>query len=470
MTKDLTYDEIKAMEKHRDMQGLLAALNDASNSNKPSIIHALGNIGDKRAIPAILDIIKNCEVRDPYNHIYASGCALGRIGDAGTIRMIIGWLSSKDDSLKIKGIKALQYGYNPDAILPIARLIKDPNISVRESATHSFCNLFFYTTDQRAIPYLVEALDDPGKKVRENAASALNQLYQKEDMEFIIGLLPRLMKVSGSQAVTLLLQMIKYRGIGVALPYLTSNDVELKANVAFAMGRSGNKDAVPALINLLADKEPRVIRSVARSLEELSANEAAIPLCEVLDNIRKNNEIGKYVQFIDAAFRALGSFKDTRTVDCIAGFIHENNQSIKIGAIVALGNIGSRSANTYLIEVLRERNPYDSKDRWIIQNIIKAFKQTKDERLLSELSSVIRYYCHTTSEKEIENCILDDDEDPEIYWKGDIRLVLMDIMLNNRENITAESIELLTKLSMFPVQLIREKAVYTLGQIPSFPL
>jgi hypothetical protein len=105
----------------------------------------------------------------------------------------------------------------------------------------------------------------------------------------------------------------------------------------------GDKDAVPALAPLLADKD---LASWARiALEAIPGPEADEALREALSKVEGNLLIG--------AMNSIGVRRDARAVDALAGKLSNAELVIVEAAAVALGKIGGMEAAAVLNQALK---------------------------------------------------------------------------------------------------------------------
>jgi HEAT repeat protein len=132
------------------------------DSSIQTIIEALGNLGDRRAIDILLTLL------DEYPQTVIR--ALGQIGDFDIFDTLVQWLANSDDDIRATVILALGNLKNNVVVEPIIqKLEKDESIFVRECAANTL-GRHKYTS---AVIPLITALSDSAPRVRIAAAKSL---------------------------------------------------------------------------------------------------------------------------------------------------------------------------------------------------------------------------------------------------------------------------------------------------------
>jgi HEAT repeat protein len=111
----------------------------------------LGNLGDKRATPLVLDAANDA---DAETRIYALW-ALGELRDPRSSAQLIKSATDDDSGIRKMAVYALGELGGPDVIAPLAAAVNDPVADVRFNAAVSLARF----NDSRALPVLREMLD-----------------------------------------------------------------------------------------------------------------------------------------------------------------------------------------------------------------------------------------------------------------------------------------------------------------------
>ena len=125
---------------------------------------------------------------------------------------------------------------------------------------------------------------------------------------------------------------------------LKSEDPYIRAAAARALGEIGSIEAVSPLIKLLEDKDEYVLRWASWALGEIGAEAAVGPLIEIL---RKGDEDVSW-----AAARSLGHIGSKGAVEPLIELLRDKKDSVRWSAARALGEIGSETAVGPLLDKL----------------------------------------------------------------------------------------------------------------------
>jgi HEAT repeat protein len=128
----------------------------------------LGQIGDRQAIPALIQALQD-EDRDVRQ---AAAEALGQIGDPQAIPALIQALQDEDRDVRQAAAEALGQIGDPQAIPALIQALQDKEGWVRRAAAQALGEI----GDRQAIPDLIQALQDEDSDVRQAAAWALLKL------------------------------------------------------------------------------------------------------------------------------------------------------------------------------------------------------------------------------------------------------------------------------------------------------
>jgi len=130
-----------------------------------SVIEALGQIGDTRAVdPLIISLThKESKVRE-----YAAA-ALGKLRDSRAVESLIAALSDEQERVRWYAADSLGKIGDPICVESLIKLLSDTSARVRESAVTALGQI----GNQQAIESLIKVLQDVDKRVAEQAAESL---------------------------------------------------------------------------------------------------------------------------------------------------------------------------------------------------------------------------------------------------------------------------------------------------------
>ncbi|MHB9132355.1 MAG: HEAT repeat domain-containing protein [Armatimonadota bacterium] len=341
-------------------------------------IDALGETRDPRAVPALIQALKNAN-SDLNPHARAIQ-ALGRIGAASATEALLPFAQSTDNALRIPALEALGMIGDAKALNVLTIAATDKEEQVATLAVRALAKM----NDPRAVKAVIHALmngtvvlvedDSIVQGLAHNPAAtiddylllmrgehgtvqpalfaALGMVKIKDPrllqamMKWIAGggeyfdfqdnRLPAAFTLYGTEAVDTLLTIVK------------SADTRNKFAVAL-LGNMGDARAIDVLKPLLAD--PKFGEEALFALARLKAVEV---LPQLIASVKDPQEAKR-----QAAIQALGMLKDARALDVLIAALQEKGdeeaaESIRAHAAVALGEIGDVRATAPLLAALNE--------------------------------------------------------------------------------------------------------------------
>jgi hypothetical protein len=154
----------------------------------------LGNLGDKRATPLLMDALKD---RAPETRIYAA-LALGRLGDAAAVPALIEAFSTDERDVRKAAAYALGELRDPRALPALASALSDPIADVRYNAAIALARY----GDTRAIGVIREMLD------RSRLDRVAGMRPEQKDATMLAAI-PALVKIAPEEAKTILAPIAK---------------------------------------------------------------------------------------------------------------------------------------------------------------------------------------------------------------------------------------------------------------------
>ena len=234
-----------------ELRNYLDDLNSHDPRIRASSIIALGKTGDQHAASILIGILENKNEVE-----WLRGCAaiaLSRIPGEEVIQPLIDAL--RDESLFVSraAIMALGDLKCKPAIPCLEGILQDQG---KKDLQASIVSVLKTIGGSEAAPALLQALGNPDKRVKRNAALALGELHIEK-------------------AVVPLMNLMK------------DGDECLRAIAASSLGVIGDKRAVETLIEALNDRSETVRTIAASSLGYLCDSRAVSPLKKALDDENK---------------------------------------------------------------------------------------------------------------------------------------------------------------------------------------
>lgn len=334
-------------------------------------VSALGRIGDKQAVPALIHALTVPELT-----IVTCG-ALAQIGDSRAFEPLLSLLGQEEALVRQSAIAALNSLGHPDLATRMRQLLTDPNPLVRESAVKiagyfSFpdCEPLLLVCCQdgqervqiaaiEQLPYLEHcdpfpalntALQATNPKVR---AAAVRSLGHVDDPVVFTHLLTAL-RDPDSWVQYYAIRAIAWHSYPEAvesLVHIAQSDqaVPLRAAAVEALGMIGGASVVAALARILRQLDPEddLAPITLSALGQVGHPHSLYPLIDALQS--------PYVTLRLPAVQALGKRGGVGVVDALQRVaVTDRDPTIAQAAIAALGQLATPEAIAALLELTTE--------------------------------------------------------------------------------------------------------------------
>ena len=196
-------------------------------------VDILGEIGDERAVPVIIDVLKEDRMTMRYN----AARALGNIADKRAAPALIGLLNDKEWQVRFYAVEALGKIGDRSAVNPIADImIKDANSEIRLTAIDALNSL----DGKSRYKSVIELFSDNQPNIRSRAVELIGKWKTEEALPLIV----RMLRDDRSNVV--------------------------RSSCAHALGIYKNFASAPALIQSLSDNYKDVRIYALESLKGMS--------------------------------------------------------------------------------------------------------------------------------------------------------------------------------------------------------
>jgi HEAT repeat protein len=330
---------------------LLRLLGDADRRVHAAAAEVLGQRGDARAVPPLLNLSRQrgadlaaveaalarlgrCAVAPLVEALEQPSVqavavqALGAIGDGRAVRPLL-------KHLRVHSARGAILRIGRNAVPELVAVLQDPSAELR-IYTADFLG---EVGDRSAVAPLVALLKDRDDKVRRNVARALTKLQWKpagaaETVLFAFATDKAQDAVAaGAPAVAALVALLDHE------------DPRLAADAAQALGRIADPTALPALVAKVRDRKSGVRAPAVRALAGFGA--AALgPLLEAVAD--------PDWQVRQEAVRGLGAVKDARAIEALIGLVRDHSPGVRVAAATTLGTLEDARAVAPLAALLDE--------------------------------------------------------------------------------------------------------------------
>ncbi len=273
--------------------------------------HALGIIGDKRAVVPLIEILKFNNLRV---NIRAAE-ALGKIGDGKAFLPLMELLKEDDLELQIKVVEALGKIGDERAVDVLCHKLKENEPELRLAAVKSLACL----SSSTSIEALMDIIkNDKNLEIKRLAVKALGSIKNPVSVPFLVELYGRRKEEFEDSVVDALSSMADKKSFSVFISSLESDRPQVRFLSARSLGNIGSREAVPALLKTLYDEDWAVCSEV---------------------------------------IKALGKLADTGALEGLKDFISHKRSYIRKLAVKAAGNMGME-ASSIILPALKDKHNY----------------------------------------------------------------------------------------------------------------
>ena len=326
------------------MVPLLSAL----DPSKPALVRrraawALGRLGDKVALRALTDTLKDADEEVASE----AALALGAIGEPA-VPYLIPFLSSDQTMWRQRSVRALG-NMGAQAVAPLLRIVKDerqPDRTV-EGAAEALGLL----GDTQAVPELVRLLRARGGKLAECAALALTRMGEPAVQPLIEALPTQSAELQLRTLIVNALVAIGEPSIAPLIQALQHASTPVRDAAEKALARIG-ADASSALVGALRTDNWELRRRIAQVLRQIGDISLAGPLLDVL----KDPDPGVRARVAEM----LGQVGQEGAVAALIDLVQNDpDEFVRRKAMTALADLHSQEAIRPVIEVLNKAQMRD---------------------------------------------------------------------------------------------------------------
>src|SRR5262249_30488250 len=313
-------------------------------------IHALGEIGDPRAAPALVEMLADDFVRGPALE------ALGQLGDRDVLPHLVPHLYDPDPALRnvaLPGGVAIEQrataageSLDPEVQEALRRedlvdhlllMLSDEDPQNRRTAAVTLG----WLKEARAERPLVELLGV--STLQEYATHALVSIGFQDPEAYTLGLShPDDAVRQGS--VRCLAWIAPPRAVDLVAPLVHDPAAEVRAEVAAAIGKLGHEDAAMLLFELLGDESELIQESAMAALSRMAPERVTPLLVQALASADPEVRV--------RAAETLGLLGDPATAPALLLASRDARETVRRAAIKALGEIDAEGVRERLREAL----------------------------------------------------------------------------------------------------------------------
>ncbi len=318
---------------------LLRHRDSAAPATRAAVASALGRIGNPRALPGLLDLLR--DLAAPVR--IAAARSLAELGDESAVNPLVDELRDDDPAMRLAAVEALGRIGSRLADGPLSALAgTDPSPDVRQAAEKALRRIGRHTVEP-----LLHRLADDDLAGRIQAMSALMDAGQSAVLP-LRDLLTDAEPTVRAAAAELLGSIGNAAATEALGRSLADPEVPVRLAAATALGRIRQPRAAELLAPALEDPDPKVAAAAADGMESL-AELAVEPLVRMLQNDRPETRI--------RATDVLGRLRHKGAGARLVRGLDDQTAWVRIVSCQALGEICDPGAVPALVKALEDRDP-----------------------------------------------------------------------------------------------------------------
>jgi HEAT repeat protein len=326
--------DIAKLKEKKDIQGLIKALKYQDTNIQMSATKALGEIGDERAASHLIQLLKEDEEEEVQNEVLES---LVKIGDSAVDPLI----SALNDEKLHEGAKAALIRMGEPASRNLMYKYNNQN---RDTKIY-FIDIMGEIGDKNSVEHLIRILktiknhDSFDCDILTSTLNALGKIGDEKATDIVHDLYFRFCHSESDNYLTELFMdviiNVDREGSDFLIQELTSNDLDVREDVADVLMGMESQKVIGSLIQALKDKNGDIFRKRAAEILCRIGESAVIPLIHAL----KDDD--RYLRF--GAADSLGEIGDKRAVKPLIYALKDKDSYIRLEAARALDKIGWKS-------------------------------------------------------------------------------------------------------------------------------
>ncbi len=219
----------------------------------------------------------------------------------------------------------------------------------------------------RAVPFLVQALDDEDGAVRQGAVQALGMIRDPRAVMALVEQIPQYRIVSSHHRISgqVLKESLIAQGepaISMLVPLLSDSNDAVRVLVTEILAEIPSREALEYLIKRLNDSNPEVRARAARALGRIGHSIAVKSLLELL------SDPFWYVRL--QATKALGRLASPRAISGLCTRLEDSHWQVRMAAAHALVTVGPEAVSALTAYLLY------TKDHYAREQMIEVFQQS----------------------------------------------------------------------------------------------
>lgn len=236
---------VEKMKAKKDVSGLIKALSYTKDASvREAAAHALGEIGDPRAVEPLIVVLNDNDWEKRFENRpvrFAAASALGRIGDSRAVRPLAEALNEYVLGLDGPASDALIEIGDPSAVQPVIAVMM--SIGNKDNSIRVLCAI-----GKPAVEPVTTLLEDKRSRVRQTAAYVLGEIGDRRAVDPLVQTLKDRAEHVRTRAAKALGQIGDARAVDPLIIALQDEWADMRKAAAEALGKIGTPKAKEALV------------------------------------------------------------------------------------------------------------------------------------------------------------------------------------------------------------------------------
>ncbi len=354
---------------------LRGVINDENPQVRRAVVKELEFIGDDTTIPPLTEILNN----DPQStiRVMALNVLIG-LGQPA-VSSIGGALNDENEEIRFKALKNILIQNQETLIEYLPSVVNDSSKKLRKLAVDNLhkiaVELSTGATRNHLIENMGDAINDDRKEIR---LLAIEKIANLKDPDSI----PILVRGLESEDKKTKLKIVKALGkigtSGIVEPlarFLSEEEIELKIAGIEILKNIDTGQSLEVIADFIRDEDYKVRRRVINILS-VRGNDTVIDNLKIILSSEPNYNLRKNAVY------ALGSIATREAGEAVHLALKDDNSEVKKAAAAVLRTLGFPESVDPLGELLL-------KDRYLITEVCKAFKEIGDRKALEYLLEIL---------------------------------------------------------------------------------
>ena len=190
--------------------------------------------------------------------------SIGQVGDKKAADAVIEMLEDNDSRVRQVAIRALGRLKSMNSVVPLLQVMSDENLWVKNDAID-----VLKAFESQAYPQLLDALNHEEEEVQENCIEVLSQIDDRKLMNRLIHTLSSRFKLMRANAAAVLGLIGDKNSVIPLVQLLEDRDYEVRQKAAIALGKIADLGATMSLKEALKDSNKEVRQSARWSLDKI---------------------------------------------------------------------------------------------------------------------------------------------------------------------------------------------------------